>query len=435
MPPQETPAVMLQEHQRPPLESSEMTKKPADDEKREAVNTTHQSRRRSSTLKERSKIPPSMALIAILFFGLQYCGGIYSKDVVLSALRSFQTSWTLAHGRLVYFRDLMQDLLATMTSSSSETTTTYHHPSEYVSAFLVASVLACIFYVLIWSPLRAGMWTSPRRVGKHMIHRYMGLCYLTLYTTVWIEYLTNYEEGKNSFLPHFVATNGLIQGLSAYFSFKVLPDLIDAGYYSDKAVLSRTFVHENLYFSLLAYVGTGMYNDIIRENLYQTVLGKIIMYTFVFFPYILVRPWFPTTQFSKAGSGTKSRSHTNERFYEIGTTMVKIFYLWAKYFCGFYINFLIFLGLQTESDMKFIRGLFLLNMGTVSIAIFLHTLRFKKVLPPKLTFSLYLAQIYASFSAIPMAYDMFAAHKRLCFACLTGILANMTRSRPIHGIW
>lgn len=89
------------------------------------------------------------------------------------------------------------------------------------------------------------------------------------------------------------------------------------------------------------------------------------------------------------------RSAENEVFYKIGTIMVKVFYLWAKYFLGFYINFLIFVNKHTEENMRFIRGLFLLNAGTVSIAVFLHTLRFKKVLPPKLTFSIYLAQIYA----------------------------------------
>jgi hypothetical protein len=88
-------------------------------------------------------------------------------------------------------------------------------------------------------------------------------------------------------------------------------------------------------------------------------------------------------------------------FYTIGTKMIKIFYLWATYFLGFYINFLFFLNKLDGEDMKFIRGLFLLNVGTVSIFIFLHTLRFKKVLSPKLTFSLYLVHIYLTFVRIP----------------------------------
>jgi hypothetical protein len=50
--------------------------------------------------------------------------------------------------------------------------------------------------------------------------------------------------------------------------------------------------------------------------------------------------------------------------------------------------------------MKWVRGLWLLNAGTVSIAVFLHTMRFKKLLPPRTTFSCYLIMAYASFSGI-----------------------------------
>jgi len=85
--------------------------------------------------------------------------------------------------------------------------------------------------------------------------------------------------------------------------------------------------------------------------------------------------------------------------------------------------------------MKFIRGLFLLNGGTVSIAVFLHTLRFKKVLAPRLMFSLYLAQIYATFSAIPIAYVMFTTNPSLAALTFVGLLCNLTRSRLIHAVW
>ena len=74
--------------------------------------------------------------------------------------------------------------------------------------------------------------------------------------------------------------------------------------------------------------------------------------------------------------------------------MIKVFYLWAKYVLGFFINFICYLNAANEEDMKFIRGLYLLNCGTISISVFLHTLRFKKILPPKATFSFYLVQIY-----------------------------------------
>lgn len=86
-------------------------------------------------------------------------------------------------------------------------------------------------------------------------------------------------------------------------------------------------------------------------------------------------------------------------------------------------------------DIKFIRGLYLLNLGTVSIAVFLHTLRFKKVLPPKLAFSIYLVQIYLTFLTIPYLSHLFLDHLKLVGLVLLGMICNMTRSRKIHAFW
>lgn len=234
---------------------------------------------------------------------------------------------------------------------------------------------------------------------------------------------------------HIYLTTGILQGTSAYFSFKVLPELEDAGYYSDKAVLSRSFVHENIFFTLMCIFGSVYYNEQARETLRSNYLGRALECIYVFWPYVVIRTWFPITRFKNAGTTHKGRSTANERFYQIATSMVKFFYLWAKYFLGFYVNFMVFLDILTEDDWKFLHGMFLLNLGTVSLSIFLHTLRFKKVLPARFTMSLYLAQIYATFSAIPLAYNMFISHPQLCGVAAAGIACNMTRNRKIHALW
>jgi hypothetical protein len=246
--------------------------------------------------------------------------------------------------------------------------------------------------------------------------------YLIQYGAAWTHYLTNYEEAKDTYLTHFIALNGmiwyvavlfawsrsssrltigvwlhsgLIQGYSAFFSFKVLPEAADPGYYSDKAVASRNFIHENVYYTMMAVFGSVYYNSEWRGKLQSGFLGQFVEILFVFCPYVAFRPFFPVTHFSAAGTGRNGRSQKNEWFYTVGTKMVKIFYLWAKYFLGFYINFMVYLNLPTPNHWKVLHGMYLLNLGTVSIAIFLHTLRFKKILPAKLTFSIYLLQIYA----------------------------------------
>jgi hypothetical protein len=228
---------------------------------------------------------------------------------------------------------------------------------------------------------------------------------------------------------------GILQGTSAYFSFKVLPDAEDPGYYSDKAVLSRNFIHENIFFTLMCIFGSVYYNEQARETLRSNIFGRILECIYVFWPFVVIRTWFPITRFKNAGSTRKGRTDKNEKFYQTATSMVKFFYLWAKYFLGFYVNFMVFLGIVTEEDWKFLHGMFLLNLGTVSLSIFLHTLRFKKVLPPRLTMSLYLVQIYATFAGVPWAYNMFIAHPKLCAVALAGLLCNMTRNRKMHGVW
>jgi hypothetical protein len=194
-------------------------------------------------------------------------------------------------------------------------------------------------------------------------------------------------------------------------------------------------VHENIYFTVMAVFGSIYYNENARVVLRSNLGGRIIESIYVFWPFIVIRPWYPITQFSNAGQTYKGRTVKNQRFYEVATLMVKFFYLWAKYFLGFFMNFMIFLDLVKEEHWQFMHGMLLLNTGTVSLAIFLHTLRFKKVLPAKFTMSLYLAQIYLTFLAVPIIIQMFVSHPKLCAVCFAGLLGNATRNRKIHAVW
>eukprot|EP00529_Nitzschia_sp_RCC80_P042764 CAMPEP_0113477244 /NCGR_PEP_ID=MMETSP0014_2-20120614/20103_1 /TAXON_ID=2857 /ORGANISM="Nitzschia sp." /LENGTH=436 /DNA_ID=CAMNT_0000370323 /DNA_START=99 /DNA_END=1405 /DNA_ORIENTATION=+ /assembly_acc=CAM_ASM_000159 len=375
----------------------------------------------SKTLKDRSKTPNSFYVTLAVVLTAHYVLNVWSVRTLVNWKESMTHAGEATRDALMYLKELMERVFL---GSQDENPADW---KEIVTAGVVTTLIGTTLYVLIGAPLRAGFWTGSRST-KHKVHRYMGMAYLIQYFAVWIEFVTNYEHHRaDSVLPHFIAINGIIQGYSAFFSFKVLPELDDPGYYSDKAVASRKFVHENIYFSLLCVFGSFFYNEGWRDTLQAHPLGQAIEIVFCFFPYVLIRPFFPTTAFSSAGSGRRSRSTKNETFYKYGTLAVKFFYLWAKYFLGFFIQFLWMMHKTTPDQSKFVKGMFLLNLGTISIAIFLHTLRFKGVLPAKLTFSLYLMQIYATFSAIPLAYEMFLTHKKLCGMMFLGILANMTR--------
>jgi len=371
--------------------SSENQKTVSNSETASSAATARSSSARSDTkgksLEDRSKIPVSLYVTLTVVFGFQHFAGIWRPETVRSFLESVRTSNATIRGGLEYWRDLCKSLATEDSSSTASTTISRRDGDEgrqtedYVRAAMIFLSVASLAYVFVIAPFRAGLWTGPR-ARKHKLHRYMGLSFMALYTLTWVEFFTNYEAAEVSVIPHVVALNGLLQTYSAFFSFKVLPELSDPGYYSDKAVLSRHFIHENGFFSLLVVFGSVYYNELFRETLRTSLGGRILEYTFVFFPFILIRPFFPITRFQNAGTTHKGRTEKNRRYYEVTTMMVKIFFLWAKYFLGFFINFMVFLDLLSPKQWRLMHGMFLLNLGTVSLSIFLHTLRFRKVLPP-----------------------------------------------------
>lgn len=318
---------------------------------------------RFQTLKDRSRVPPGIYISTFVVVSLFYSSGMittFMSHVVPGLTNSIEyvmgdlkrrvslLSLYITGGGLENCSSFNQCLSVTMIPKG--------WLFKLIGNALVVMVISSIYYLLMVKPFRAGMWTGTR-AQRHRIHRYMGLVFLLQYSFAWYEFISNYEgSGKSSYLPVSIALNGekgirisyhlfmvkvkshyilftlcftigVIQASSAYFSFKVLPNLSDAGYYSDKAVLSRFFVFENLFFQLYALFGSIYYNDDLRARMQSSLVGKGLEVMFVFFPYLLVRPWFPTTRFSKAGTSMSGRSKANERFYKIGTLMVKFFYV------------------------------------------------------------------------------------------------------------
>ena len=184
--------------------------------------------KKRKSLADRKKIPPSLYLSLFVILVGQYCGGLWTMETPQLWLRSMKTSARTCYQGLEFLRDFMS------AAAKGEIT----DPVELAKVSVITLALSALFYVLILAPLMAGMWTG-QRAGRHKIHRYMGLSYLIQYTFVWVEFLTNYNEDGflTSVLPHTIALNGMIQGYSAFFSFSVLPDLEDPGYYSDKVSL------------------------------------------------------------------------------------------------------------------------------------------------------------------------------------------------------
>ena len=214
--------------------------------------------------------------------------------------------------------------------------------------------------------------------------------------------------------------------MSASLTFKFLPNDENSGYFSDKGILSRAFVKENVFYQLQTAFGAVWYS-LGNERLEKSWLGKLMMIVFVFLPFAVLRPLFPTTRFSTTHkTKAKFRTKENSSFYALGTELIRYFYLYGKHCMGFGFNYLFFLGCLTREDMKLWgTPLLLLNSGTVSIAVFLHTLRFKKIMKPTYAFSAYLAMAYASFLAVPPLTMKLARNPLVTYLVLQGLVINL----------
>ena len=71
-------------------------------------------------------------------------------------------------------------------------------------------------------------------------------------------------------------------------------------------------------------------------------------------------------------------TEANRRFFVVSTYVVKSFYIFAKHFIGFYLNYTRFLGRVGPAEQRVMYGLLLGACWGTTIAMFIHTLKFKR---------------------------------------------------------
>jgi len=103
------------------------------------------------------------------------------------------------------------------------------------------------------------MWFNT----KFTFHRFSGLCFLVIYAFSWYYILTDYPGFIKSRVMVILAMNGLLQAVSAATTFTFLPSKESAGYFSDKGILSKEFVLENIFFQILPVWGTFYFDEIL----------------------------------------------------------------------------------------------------------------------------------------------------------------------------
>ena len=172
-----------------------------------------------------------------------------------------------------------------------------------------------------FSPAFFGLTLAP---SKFRAHRAFGLLFLLLYPLSWVLFLAKPNVYTASPLPVLVPALGLLQSLTAAHYFRFLPRNSDNGLFSDKGILSYNFLLENIFYQLLAVFGAVFYCH--RDALEASHVGRAMIQLFVFFPYTFLRPFFPTTSFSKTNSSEKTgkyRTVENARFYQNSTQLIR----------------------------------------------------------------------------------------------------------------
>eukprot|EP01062_Namystynia_karyoxenos_P064900 TRINITY_DN5805_c0_g1_i4.p1 TRINITY_DN5805_c0_g1~~TRINITY_DN5805_c0_g1_i4.p1 ORF type:complete len:337 (+),score=93.33 TRINITY_DN5805_c0_g1_i4:68-1012(+) len=252
-----------------------------------------------------------------------------------------------------------------------------------------------------------GMWTKP----TFRAHRIGGFVFLVQYAAAWALFLVDYRAYASSVLPFTVAGTLVAQVLTAIRTFTFLPKKTDdPGIYSDQGTLPYSWICEALFFALMILFGQFYYD----ARLYNA----------------LVRPWFPKTHFSDVFKyRSKNTSPTNVWFYDVGTYAIKVFYVAHKHMIGFFFNYLRFLNLLSPLDMYWLHWMMLVNVGTQAIGTFTHTLRFKKMLPPRVSYGIYVAYAYASYYALLHLARQYQVHADIAAVTVAGMALNFARFR------
>ena len=267
--------------------------------------------------------------------------------------------------------------------------------------------------------------------ARFFIHRFVGLLYLILYLAATISYFVNYAYFKTSSLIWALPLTGVLQTIVAIRTFTFLPKTKkDPGYYGDKGALTYPFICENLFFSSLLLFQWLYYSD-----KFYPIIKKyyLIEWAFVFLPY-LFRPLFPKTSFRDSINNYGGKSDKNRQFFLIMTYITKVFYIWAKHYIGFFLNYVRFFDLVSPDMQYHVYFLLICSAFATTISMFLHTLKFKGYLGPKKAMGIYVISYMMTFISFINIFPVFYNNLYLTLITFVGIILNLCGTR-YHDIY
>ncbi|KAJ3380051.1 CTP synthase ura7 [Lobulomyces angularis] len=256
---------------------------------------------------------------------------------------------------------------------------------------------------------------------KFLSHRVGGLSFLIQWTLALVWYFYNYHTFKNSILIWSVPFTGLFQSLNAIATFWFLPkNTKDQGYFSDKRTMSYNFITENSFFALILLWQWLYFNDQFYIFFKRTFALELL---FVFCPYI-IRPLWPKTSFRDSMGFPENKTDRNRKFYAYAIFITKCFYVWAKHYIGFFLNYVRFMDRLNNQQQKNMYLLEIFSSMATTISVFLHTLKFKKYIGPRTSFIVYAASYFATFYGFISSYDIFLKNLDLVMLTFVGVVLN-----------
>lgn len=251
---------------------------------------------------------------------------------------------------------------------------------------------------------------------KFRPHRLTGLAYLLQFLTLCIMVAASVRP---SHLLWTLPMTGFIQAIIASLTFTSLPRRQTQGYFSDRGVISYEFVLENVYFSGLLFFQALYFTF---RPLPRALLPLEIV--LVFFPYHVIRPLFPKTSFRRSYGNEREQTEKNTAFLSLLARITKTFYVIAKHFNGYFINYLIFLGLLSGAQDRLMYFLFLLGGWGTTIAMFLQTLKIRKYITPQTALLAYMAVFPFACVCYAMLVGVTFHHAWITAMVLVGVAAN-----------
>ncbi len=232
----------------------------------------------------------------------------------------------------------------------------------------------------------------------------------------------SYETFKDSFLIWSLPLTGLIQSITAALTFTFLSRTkVDPGYYSDRGTLSYAFIVENSFFSGLLLFQWLYYSDYFYSFINNSI---IIDNLIVFLPYIIRQLW-PKTHFRDSlKNSEKNKTTPNKKFYLIVTIITKIFYIWAKHYIGYFLNYARFFDRINPEQTSYIYLLLIFSAFATTISVFLHTLKFKGYIGPRLSYVIYMISYLSTFYSFIRIREIFFIHYDLTLYVLIGVVLN-----------